>query len=65
VFEQAVKLAPSSPNVIYTRAEMLVQQKRNLGEAKTLLEKYLNSQLTPDDPPREKAVELLKQARGV
>jgi cytochrome c-type biogenesis protein CcmH/NrfG len=65
VFEQAVKLAPSSPNVIYTRAEMLVQQKRNLTEAKTLLEKYLNSQLTPDDPPREKAVELLKQARGV
>lgn len=65
VYEQAVKLAPSSPQVMFGRAEMLVQQKRNLGEAKTLLEKYLNAQLTPDDPPKERAMELLKQARGV
>lgn len=65
VFEQAAKLAPSSPQVLYSRAETLLQQKRNLAEAKTLLEKYLSSQLSPDDPPREKAMELLKQARGV
>jgi len=65
VFEQAAKLAPASPSVIYHRAEVLVQQKRNLNEAATLLQKYLNTSLTPDDPPREKALELLKQARGV
>jgi Flp pilus assembly protein TadD len=65
VFEQAVKLAPTSPSVIYHRAEVLVQQKRNLNEAATLLQKYLNTPLTPDDPPREKALELLKQAKGV
>lgn len=64
VFEQAVKLAPNSPQVLFTRAELLVQQKRNLGEAKTLLQKYLSCQLTPDDPPREKAMDLLKQANG-
>lgn len=65
VFDQAAKLAPSSPQVLYSRAETLLQQKRNMSEAKSLLEKYLNSQLSPDDPPREKALELLKQATGV
>jgi tetratricopeptide (TPR) repeat protein len=64
VFEQAVKLAPNSPQVIFTRAELLVQQKRNLGEAKSLLQRYLSSQLTPDDPPRERALDLLKQVSG-
>ncbi len=64
VFEQAIKLAPNSPQVIFTRAELLVQQKRNLAEAKTLLQKYLSCQLSPDDPPREKAVDLLKQVGG-
>ncbi len=64
VFEQAARIAPGSPTVLYNRAEILVHQKRNLGEAKSLLEKYLSAQLSPDDPPREKAVELLKQAAG-
>jgi Flp pilus assembly protein TadD len=64
VFEQAVKLAPNSPQVLFNRAELYVQQHRNLSEAKTLLQKYLSSQLTPDDPPREKALDLLKQVQG-
>lgn len=64
VFDQAAKLAPNSPQVLFNRAESYVQQKRNLGEAKNLLEKYVSSHLTPDDPPREKALDLLKQVRG-
>lgn len=64
IFEQAAKLAPGSPNVLFNRAETLVQQKRNLPEAKALLQQYLNAQLTPDDPPRERALELLKQTNG-
>jgi Flp pilus assembly protein TadD len=65
VFEQAVKLAPNSPRVLFARAETYVKQKRNLTEAKSLLQKYLKSELTPDDPPREQALELLKSAGGV
>jgi len=61
---QALKLAPDSPQVIYVRAELYIKQKRNLGEAAALLEKYINSPLTPDNVPREKAMELLKQAKG-
>lgn len=64
IFEQAAKLAPGSPNVLFNRAETLVQQKRNLAEAKALLQKYLNAQLTPDDPPKQRALELLKQTSG-
>lgn len=62
VFLQAQKMAPNSPKVLYARAEILVKEKRNLAEAKTLLTRYLNSPLTPDDPPKEQAEKLLKQA---
>lgn len=64
VFAQAWKLAPNSPQVMYDRAAFYIQQKRNLDEAAGLLERYLKSPLTPDDVPREKALELLKQAKG-
>ena len=64
VFAQALKLAPNSPQVMYDRAAMLIQQKRNLDEAGALLERYLKSPLTPDNVPREKAIELLKLAKG-
>ena len=64
VFVQAAKLAPNNPQVLYDRAALYIKQKRNLDEAAALLEKYINSPLTPDNVPREKAVELLKQAKG-
>ena len=63
-FVQASKIAPDSPQVMYERAEIYIKQKRNLGEAADLLERYLKSPLTPDNVPREKAMELLKQAKG-
>lgn len=64
-FAQAEKLAPNSPKVLYTRAKTYVETKRNLEEAKILLQKYLQSNLTPEDPPREEAQKLLQRASGV
>ncbi len=63
-FERAEKMAPGSPKVLYTRAKVYVEQKRNLPVAKSLLERYLRSNLTPEDPPRDEALRLLKQAQG-
>jgi len=60
-FDKAEKLAPNSPKVYFARAHTYIQQKRNLDRAKSLLIKYLHSELTPDDPPREQAEKLLRQ----
>ena len=61
-FDKAVQLAPNSPKVYFTRAHTYIEEKRNLDKAKELLLKYLKSDLTPEDPPREQAEKLLKQA---
>ena len=61
-FAQAEKLAPNSPRLLYERAHTYIRDNRNLPEARKLLKKYLNSSLTPDDPPREKAEALLRKA---
>lgn len=62
LFAQAAKLAPNEPRVMFERAQYYIRTKRNLNEAKALLERYLKSPLTPDDPPRAEAERLLKQA---
>ena len=64
-FAQAQKLAPDSPKVLYARAKTYVETKRNLDQAKALLQKYLQSNLTPEDPPRKEAQKLLQKASGV
>lgn len=64
-FAEAQKIAPDSPKVLYTRAKTYVETKRNLEQAKALLRKYLQSNLTPEDPPREEAEKLLQKASGV
>ena len=64
-FDRAEKLAPDSPKVSFARAKTYVEQKRNLEQAKVLLQQYLRSNLTPDDPSREQAQKLLKEASGV
>jgi tetratricopeptide (TPR) repeat protein len=61
-FQQAEKVAPNSPKVMFARASTYIRERRNLPEARRLLEQYLKSQLTPDDPPREEAERLLKKA---
>jgi tetratricopeptide (TPR) repeat protein len=62
-YGDALKLAPSGPQALFARAQSYVRQNRNLGEAASLLEKYLTLSLTPDDPPQAAARALLHQAR--
>jgi Flp pilus assembly protein TadD len=64
VFLQAQKLDPDAPRVWFARADTLIRQKRNLGEAKSLLQKYMHANITVDDPPRQEAARLLKAAEG-
>jgi Flp pilus assembly protein TadD len=61
-FAEAARLAPNNPELLFARAETYIQQKRNLNDARELLERYLASPLTPDDPPREDARTLLSAA---
>jgi tetratricopeptide (TPR) repeat protein len=61
VFAQAEKIAPNAPRLLFEKASALVRAKKNLPEARTLLERYLRSPLTPDDPPRSEAERLLKE----
>jgi len=61
-YAEAARLAPDSPQLLFSRAETFIHQKRNLNDARRLLERYLASPLTPDDPPREDARALLSQA---
>jgi tetratricopeptide (TPR) repeat protein len=61
MFDQAARMAPNSPKVLFDRANTYIREHRNLDQAKQLLERYLRSPLTPDDPPRERAEALLKK----
>ena len=61
MFDKAAKMAPHEPKVLYQRAETYVKTNRNPEEARKLLEEYMQSKLTPDDPPREQAQALLKK----
>lgn len=62
--ERAEKIAPNSPRLIFAKADLYIKTGRNLDVARTLLEQYLSSNLTPDDPPRSEATKLLRKARG-
>jgi tetratricopeptide (TPR) repeat protein len=61
---RAVEMAPESPKVLFALAELYIQRKRNLQEARALLHRYLQMQLTPEDPPRREAELLLGRAGG-
>ncbi len=62
-FEQALRMAPQDRRIQFYRAETYIEGKRNLSDARALLESYLGAPLTPDDPPRQKAQELLSKTR--
>lgn len=64
LFVKAREVAPNNPRVWFARADILVKQRRNLEEAKELLTKYVHAPITADDPPRDEAFRLLKQAGG-
>lgn len=61
LFAAAEKAHPTAAQVWFARADTLIKHKRNLDEAKSLLEKYVKAPVTVDDPPKEEAARLLKQ----
>jgi len=61
---KAEEIAPNDPSLMFAKADIYIKTKRNLDVAKSLLKKYINSPLTPDDPPRSEAEKLLKQVQG-
>jgi Flp pilus assembly protein TadD len=64
-FLQAAAVEPDAPRVLFGRASSYVQSQRNLGQARDLLKKYIGApNLTPDDPPRWEAQNLLRKAEG-
>lgn len=65
VLAQAQRVEPDAPQVWYTTADLLIQQGRDLPQAKTLLERYMHATITVDDPPKYDAQRLLKQVGGV
>jgi tetratricopeptide (TPR) repeat protein len=60
----AEKIAPDSPRLMFAKADLYIKEGKNLDVAKGLLQRYLSSNLTPDDPPRSEAAKLLKQVQG-
>lgn len=63
LFARAEKMAPE-PRVKFARARTYLDQGRNLEQARKLLQDYLHSEITPDDPPKQVAEKLLKKAAG-
>ncbi len=61
LFEQAARMDPKNPKVMFDRAAAYIKQNRNPETARKLLEQYLQSPLTPEDPPRGRAEALLKK----
>jgi tetratricopeptide (TPR) repeat protein len=59
LFEQAAGMAPEDHALLFYRAQTYIEVHRNLSDARTLLENYLREPLTPDDPPRQRAQDLL------
>jgi tetratricopeptide (TPR) repeat protein len=59
LFEQAQRIAPENHAILFFRAATYIEGNRNLSDARALLEKYIGAPLTPEDPPRRRAQELL------
>jgi tetratricopeptide (TPR) repeat protein len=61
LFDEAERIAPESPRVIFERASAYVKGGRNLEEARKLLQRYLRAPITPSDPPKSEAEALLRK----
>jgi tetratricopeptide (TPR) repeat protein len=64
VLLSAEKVQPDAARVWFARADLMIKQNRDLDEAKALLEKYIQAPVTVDDPPKQQAEQLLRQAGG-
>jgi len=62
MFERAWEVAPNSAELKFEQAKTYIHSGRNRDAARKLLQQYLESSLTPDDPPRSEAERLLKEA---
>jgi tetratricopeptide (TPR) repeat protein len=65
VFAQAEKINPNAPRLLFERAKVYIGAKKNLPQARHMLERYLKAPLSPDDPPRGEAMELLRKAEAL
>lgn len=63
LFAKAAKLEPEAPGWRYAQAQMYAEAKIKAAEARRLIEEMLKLPLTPDDPSREEAQELLARLR--
>ena len=61
MFDHAARMAPNDPRILFERASAYVENRRNLDQARDLLERYIRSPLTPEDPPRGRAEAMLKK----
>ena len=61
LFEQAERISPQNPRVLFERASTYVKTGRNLDEARKLLRRYLQTPITPSDPPKSEAEALLRK----
>src|SRR2546425_730448 len=52
IFHAAAKLSANQPKILFDRADTYIRAGRNLDVARELLKRYLQADLTPDDPPR-------------
>ena len=64
VFDSARQMAPDSPKLIYARAASYVRTGRNLPEARALIQRYIESQHSPDDPSRSEVERLLRASQN-
>jgi len=64
-FERAAAIDPADPRILFEKASVYIRNKRNLDTARALLKRYLESELTPDHPPRAEAEKLLREAGDV
>ena len=60
---RAERISPDLPKLLYAKADLYIKSGRNLDVARDLLQRYLSSSLTPDDPPRSDAAKLLRQVQ--
>ena len=63
LFDLASRIEPGSPKVIFARATEDIHNRRNLSEARTLLQQYAALLHTPDDPPQSEVAQLAEKLR--
>ena len=63
LFDLAQRMTPDSPKLMFARAASYLQTGRKLPEARALIQRYIGSPHTPDDPSRSEVEALLRAPR--